>query len=121
MAVPAADPSAWADVTAALREACAGLTDGGLVGEPDFALADAMNAVELMDAKLDSRAHRPALRPVAELLADGSLPVATLSLREAAGVMDKLLQLQVRCRAGAPGGRGGWKGMMRDTSVVAGA
>lgn len=84
-----------ADVTATLREAAASLQRSEMLATQGFTVDQAMNAIELMDPKLDSGAHRPAIVPVAARIADGSLRLASLSPADVVNVMDKLLQLEV--------------------------
>lgn len=84
-----------ADVTAALRSASAALPPVGMLCVPGFTVDAAMNAIELLDPKLDARANYKALTPVEDRLRDGTLPLCELSPARVVDIMDKQLQLEV--------------------------
>lgn len=83
------------DVTAVLRSAAASLDHGEQLKSSEYVLSEAMNALELMDPKLDPGVAA-ALTPVAEQLATKALPLHNLTPKAVLLIMDKLLQLEVR-------------------------
>jgi hypothetical protein len=105
----------FTDATAVFRAAAGALPPtGGLLSAPAYDAQEAMNALELLDPKMDPGANKTTLRTVVDRLRDSSLPLPRASgdsapvggSGPAAGglsgaavlaVMDKLLQLEVRC------------------------
>ena len=89
----------FSDETAAVLEAAAaiGASAGthAMLAHPEFSLHSAMNAIELMDAKLDFGSSRKALSTPAQRIARGELPLADLTVPAVLGIADKLLQLEV--------------------------
>lgn len=84
-----------ADVTHTLRAASATLPPDGMLCVEGFMVDLAMNAIELLDPKLDARADYKSLVPVVERLRDGTLPLCELSPMRIQDIMDKELQLEV--------------------------
>ena len=84
------------DVTAVLRKASTELPTNEWLSVKEFTVEHAMNAIELMDPKLDSGANRQRLAPIADRLREGSLPLAGLDSGRVIAIMDKLLHLEVR-------------------------
>jgi hypothetical protein len=82
------------DVTSIVRAATAALPATGMLCVPDFTVDTAMNAIELLDPKLDSRSHVRELVPLHARIADGSLPLGGATSAQALAAMDKLLQLE---------------------------
>lgn len=82
------------DVTELLRAAAASLPYGEKLKSPEYAISESMNALELMDPKLDPGVAA-ALTPIAERLATKALPLHDLTPKAVVLVMDKLLQLEV--------------------------
>ncbi len=83
------------DITAELREAAAGLKPGDCIASAAYSPEGAMNALELMEPKLDPGFH-PAPVPVAQRIKNGSLPLLTLTTEQVVAVMDHLIALEVR-------------------------
>ena len=88
----------WQDVTALVQEAAASLGFGETISSSEYSLSEAMNALEFMDPKLDPGVSAT-LVPVASRLADKTLPLVALTDVDVLGIMDKLLQLEVRVPA----------------------
>jgi hypothetical protein len=98
-----------ADITATLRDAAESLQRSEMLAAQGFTVDQAMNAIELMDPKLDSGAHRPSIVPVAARIADGSLRLSSLSPPDVVRIMDKLLQLEVRAARARAGTGAAWR------------
>jgi hypothetical protein len=94
---PAGQKSApsFQDVTDILRAAAASLKPGELISNAEYLPSESMNALELMDPKLDP-GFEAAPAPVSSRIIDGSLPLHTLTPEGVLLVADKLLQLEVR-------------------------
>jgi Mak10 subunit, NatC N(alpha)-terminal acetyltransferase len=82
------------DITEELKAAAAALRPGELIAEPAFDLSQGMNALELMDPKLDPGV-RPMPIPVAQRIKDKSLPLHDLSGEQMIAIMDHLVALEV--------------------------
>ena len=95
----ASEDSSWEDVTDVLFSCSSALPVGGLLCAEGFRMADACNAIELMEKKLDFAADRSAMPPADIRLTDGSLPLLELGVNDVLDIMDTLFQLEVGGRA----------------------
>ena len=103
--LPVQVPSAWVDITDTVKVASSELESGQLIMSGDTTLKDCMNAMELMDPKMDAAASIADHTPVAAQLESGALSL-DLPQGGVEAVTDTLLRMLVscagQCDAGTP-------------------
>lgn len=96
------DPSHlhYIDVQPLLKDVCEGLAVGELLAAETFNLHEAMNAIEIGDAKMDVGMRQGEVRPAAELINDGQAPI-NLAPADLLALLDRLMAMEVTWYTGA--------------------
>ena len=86
----------WEDITGLLEDVAAELPVGGIIHGPEFSLYRSMNAVELMDPKMDQGMDQVKILTVRERLDNGDLAVKFSQVEKVVELMDLLMCKEVQ-------------------------